>query len=108
MNENNTIATLLQTLIDEVHNLRMAITISQKDWLNTNEAAFLLGVEPQTINQRASDKEITYYKGGKYRSYNKKEVVDSFFGNRTRVASNAEVEQQAMMERIQRKYGKTA
>ncbi|MBQ1884792.1 MAG: hypothetical protein II165_07245, partial [Bacteroidales bacterium] len=67
MNENNTIATLLQTLIDEVHNLRMAITISQKDWLNTNEAAFLLGVEPQTINQRASDKEISYYKGGKYR-----------------------------------------
>ena len=107
MEKNNTNKTpLLQTLIDEVHDLRMAIIISQKDWLNTNEVAFLLGVEPQTINQRASDKEITYYKGGKYRSYNKKEVVDSFFGNRTRVASNAEIEQQAEMERHKRKYGK--
>lgn len=99
-------AALLQTLINEVRDLRMAIVISQKDWLNTNEMAFLMGVDPQTINQRASDKMIPYYKGGKYRSFNKKEAIDGFYGNRTRVASNAEVEQQAELERHKRKFGK--
>jgi hypothetical protein len=107
MNETKTLEMLLERLISEIHDSKMATIITQKEWLNTEEAAFLLGITPQTLNQRATDKTIAYYKGkGKYRSYNKKELVESFFGEQNRIATNREVEEKAAMERQKRMYGK--
>lgn len=104
--DNNNLETLLKQLISEVHDSRMATIISQKEWLNTEEAAFFLGITPQSLNQRAVDKTIVYYKGnGKYRSYNKKELMESFFGKQDRVPTNSEIEERAAAERRKRMYG---